>query len=70
MNDEYEQYKRLCEKLGVETLFQFYYCPDCGKILNVVKIPIWSQDHSLKIGYTRSSACLWCSYSEVYTDVE
>jgi hypothetical protein len=70
MSDEYMEYRRICFIMGVETLFAFKYCPDCGKILNRVRQPIWSHDHSLEIGYTMRENCIFCPYTEVYHDVE
>lgn len=60
-----DEIRRLIHSLKV-----FHYCPKCGKILSERRTPIWSHDHSLEIGYTLKSECVFCGYFEIYTDVE
>ena len=50
--------------------FYFHYCPECGKILSEQKYRLWSHDHSYEIGYILLSKCVFCDYSERYSDVE
>lgn len=54
----------------VNSLKMFHYCPQCGKILSEKRTSIRSHDRSVEIGYTLKSECVFCGYSEVYTDVE
>jgi len=72
-NREYEDWIESQEWLKANDLsfgFQFNYCPECGKILSEVRTYHWSHDHSYKTGYTLTSRCIFCGYSEVYHDVE